>query len=589
MATSPTPLSRLIVALALCMLVACGGGGSSSSSTAAPSPASPAPTAAPVTVSISQPSESLPVGADIQFTATVANTSNTQVRWFVDGIEGGNATIGRIDTSGRYTAPDRPPIGGAVIIRVVSTSDPAADATTTLNLDPRFTPASLQGRYAFFGDGIDATGQFVVAGSLTADGAGSVTVTLDRVDEDRAEAGIALSGQYEVSSDGLGSVTVVEDGTSEPPLELSVALEDAGAGRIVGANDLGIFGGVLLRLDPSAFAENRFAGEFVFELSGSTRSTTAASIGLVVLDGSGRITSGRQHLSTGGVVETDISVLEGIYDIDAATGRGLASVQTANGTGNYVLQVIDTDRALLISRDRDFPVAGTLTRRQASAPSNASLSDDLVFSATGASLAGDVTTIGRVNAQDGRLVEGRIDGREGSFVSDGLPVSGSYAVETSGRGSLELSSERGSARFVLELLDADQAALLQRDGGTVVRAFTDSQSTTRGPSQLAGAYAVTLVIAENGLLGIATGRVLADGQGVIEATLDVSAIGAQGSISSERVLLSGTYDAQPDGRITATLPALANALRIYSAQDGTAVLVGLDASTFVRGVMVPAI
>src|SRR5215467_1672349 len=40
-----------------------------------------------------------------QYTATVVNTTNHSVLWFVDGIRGGNATVGTISTSGLYHPP----------------------------------------------------------------------------------------------------------------------------------------------------------------------------------------------------------------------------------------------------------------------------------------------------------------------------------------------------------------------------------------------------------------------------------------------------------------------------------------------------
>src|SRR5215831_18115899 len=40
-----------------------------------------------------------------QFTATVANTTNKSVTWFVDGIKGGNATVGTISSAGLYHPP----------------------------------------------------------------------------------------------------------------------------------------------------------------------------------------------------------------------------------------------------------------------------------------------------------------------------------------------------------------------------------------------------------------------------------------------------------------------------------------------------
>src|SRR5215467_3613476 len=43
-----------------------------------------------------------------QFTATVANTSNHNVTWAVDGVVGGNSTVGTISSAGLYHPPSSP-------------------------------------------------------------------------------------------------------------------------------------------------------------------------------------------------------------------------------------------------------------------------------------------------------------------------------------------------------------------------------------------------------------------------------------------------------------------------------------------------
>src|SRR5205807_7707270 len=65
------------------------------------------PTAA-VNVTISPTSATVATRGTQQFTATVQNTSNTAVTWQVNGVTGGNATVGTISSSGLYTAPASP-------------------------------------------------------------------------------------------------------------------------------------------------------------------------------------------------------------------------------------------------------------------------------------------------------------------------------------------------------------------------------------------------------------------------------------------------------------------------------------------------
>jgi len=64
----------------------------------------------PVTVTVAPKSANVVVGATQQFTATVANASDTSVTWQVNGVTGGDATNGTISVTGLYTAPVGVPI-----------------------------------------------------------------------------------------------------------------------------------------------------------------------------------------------------------------------------------------------------------------------------------------------------------------------------------------------------------------------------------------------------------------------------------------------------------------------------------------------
>lgn len=66
------------------------------------------------------------------FIATVTGTSNTAVTWQVDGVTGGNATVGTIDTSGNYTAPATVPTPATVTIEAVSQALSSAIGTESI-------------------------------------------------------------------------------------------------------------------------------------------------------------------------------------------------------------------------------------------------------------------------------------------------------------------------------------------------------------------------------------------------------------------------------------------------------------------------
>jgi hypothetical protein len=66
------------------------------------------------------------------FIATVTGTSNTAVTWQVNGVTGGNATVGTIDTSGNYTGPANVPTAATVTVEAISLADSSAIGTESV-------------------------------------------------------------------------------------------------------------------------------------------------------------------------------------------------------------------------------------------------------------------------------------------------------------------------------------------------------------------------------------------------------------------------------------------------------------------------
>lgn len=78
-------------------------------------------------------SGSLPIGTSRQLTAYVPLSPNT-VSWTVNGIPGGNASVGTVDASGRYTAPPAVPTANNVVVTATSTAYPAKAGSVTLTV-----------------------------------------------------------------------------------------------------------------------------------------------------------------------------------------------------------------------------------------------------------------------------------------------------------------------------------------------------------------------------------------------------------------------------------------------------------------------
>jgi hypothetical protein len=91
-------MARWLVLIAITQQLSCagGGGGSPVNNNVDPAPS--------VSITLSPPSAQIAVGASVQFLVTVLNAPNPAVNWQVNGIPGGNSSVGTITPSGAATA-----------------------------------------------------------------------------------------------------------------------------------------------------------------------------------------------------------------------------------------------------------------------------------------------------------------------------------------------------------------------------------------------------------------------------------------------------------------------------------------------------
>jgi uncharacterized protein (DUF1800 family) len=88
-----------------------------------------------IAVAINPSSATVVAGATRQFSASVSGTSVTGVTWSVNGIAGGDITVGTVSAAGLYTAPAAVPVG-AVTVRATSVADPTKGAQASVTVQP---------------------------------------------------------------------------------------------------------------------------------------------------------------------------------------------------------------------------------------------------------------------------------------------------------------------------------------------------------------------------------------------------------------------------------------------------------------------
>jgi hypothetical protein len=125
----------LLVSLFFCLIcISCGAVGSGQ----APAP----PSLPPVSVTVAPTSAQPFPGERVQFSATVQNAASTAVTWQVNGVPGGNLTLGIIDSTGKYTAPALVPNQPSVTITAVLQSDSTKTGSASVNIQ---SLSSIQG------------------------------------------------------------------------------------------------------------------------------------------------------------------------------------------------------------------------------------------------------------------------------------------------------------------------------------------------------------------------------------------------------------------------------------------------------------
>ena len=99
----------------------------------------------PFTLTVTPASAALAGLTQQQFTAKTSDGSNPALTWSVNGVAGGNGTLGTISATGLYTAPEFPPAPNTITVSAVENADSSKSgksAVTLLNPTPLLNAVS---------------------------------------------------------------------------------------------------------------------------------------------------------------------------------------------------------------------------------------------------------------------------------------------------------------------------------------------------------------------------------------------------------------------------------------------------------------
>jgi hypothetical protein len=158
-----------------------------------------------ISVTISPISATLAVSTTQQFAAMVTGTTNTGVTWSVDGVAGGNTTVGTVSSSGLYTAPA---LSGGHVVTATSVADTTKSASAAVAvISLMVSPPSVT--LAPFG-----TGQFTASVQGTNDT--DVTWSVDGVFGGNNTVGTISNTGFYTAPSATGTYTITATSVALP-------------------------------------------------------------------------------------------------------------------------------------------------------------------------------------------------------------------------------------------------------------------------------------------------------------------------------------------------------------------------------------
>jgi hypothetical protein len=560
-------MKRAILAAAAALVVltlsACGGGSPTP-------PVTPTVTVAPATANVQE-------GSQQQFTATVSNTSDTNVTWQVNSITGGNAAVGTISSSGLYTAPDVIPNPASVTITAFITDTPSISGNAIATITAvTFNNSSLKGNYVFSFSGVDTSGNaFYAIGAITADGNGNITGGEEDLNDVTSGYFTATSttGTYSIGSDGRGTLSI---NNSIGSFQFAIAMKALNNAVLneVDNNVVAATG----NLEAQSAGIPAPSGNYAFGFNGSGLGCGSfASAGIFALNGG--TLGGVQDLNCGGSI-IQSQTLTGSYNTSIdGLGRGTGSFTgSSSGSSDMIYYVISGNRFRFLCPDTATFFLGSADLQTQSSFTGSNFSGQYVINTSAnTSGAGVSYTLISINANGGNVSTGYYDVNNTGTVGQ-ASLTGSYSVASNGYVNGTWNVNNAGLPFAMYLISPTQGYYVDERtsaiGGGNVYAQDASLTTNAG---WAGSYATKQfgyflsggVINPGNASGV-SGQLSADGNGNLAGTLDLN--------DPAGVSIGATLQSPSNYSVTTTAPGRFTA-QITTQVEGTRTYVGYLVST----------
>ena len=485
-----------------------------------------------------------------QFQHGVTGGTNTLVTWQVNSVPGGNDTVGRIDASGKYIAPIQVPSPPTVNVAAVSYEDPKLSVTSVVTIvAPPTVTVSPTSATLTAGGANTKTFTATVTGATT-------TNTVDWL------VNGTLGGSATVGTISAAGVYTAPN-TPPPGSTVTVTAESQDFAPSSASATVTI----------SGYSTSSFQGQFAFSMSGENASGPIFRAGSFSADGNGHLAGGLEDVNASSCAATNPISFVGTYTI-GADGRG--TMQFADGctpsTFSFVL--VNNGQLQITGFDSTGTATGQANLQDPTFFNAGGLDGTYVFDFSGVHGSSPRSQIGEFTSDGlGNITSGLVDTNDGGAISSKTPFTGSYLVNSNGRGTAAFGSlnfsfyivSRGSAKFV----ETDSQASVGAATGAATQQF--SSSAFDGTS-LSGNIAFLLAGPVPNANIATAGSFSADGKGhLVSGALDEN---VNGAVASNVAFSNGTYTVTSDGRGTATFTAGSHTylLVFYLSGSGSAVV-----------------
>jgi hypothetical protein len=434
-----------------------------------------------------------------------------------------------------------------VLVGIVLTGCGGSGGTIAGPINGPFGNSSLTGTFALSFSGVNTSGFLAVAGSIQANGSGTITGGVADINSGTGVfTNLPVTGTYTVHNNGQGNAAL---NTSAGTFDIDFVMVSTQRALVIRFDNNSTASGSLDAQTGSAFSNAALGGTFAFNLAGiDAGGHTFVSAGAIDPNGAGAIPSGVQDNNDNGTPSTNLPVT-GSYSV-GTNGRGTMTLNTSLGALRFAFYVVDANHFKMIEVDTAPVFAGDAFRQQFP-QSNASLSGQLAFTLVGAASNGTPFVVGGVFSADGagHVTSGTQDINSGGAVTQNIAITGTYSIGPDGRGILTTTGSNGATDFIIYPTTAG-LQMVQVDSGEASSGAGLQQTGSFSVGSLQGNYGMNF----SGVIGSGNqvdsiAQFSADGAGNLTGALDVNNAGAL----SANLRLTGTYSIASNGRGTATL------------------------------------